>query len=215
VIVTVTPNPSLDRTLEVEALERGAVHRARRTLVQPGGKGINVSRALQANHVATRAIVPVGGPDGEQLLDALVERGLDVVAVPTAGDVRTNVTLVEPDGTVTKINAPGHRLSHAEVESLAKVTVTAIEGADWVAGCGSLPPGAPIDLYADLTSRAHAEGARVAIDTSGEPLVAALAARPDLVKPNLEELVEATSGSPLVSIATRAPSAWAREVRSA
>jgi 1-phosphofructokinase len=191
-IVTVTPNPSLDRTYEVEALDRGAVHRATRVRVQAGGKGINVARALSANGAATRAVLPVGGHEGEQLLDALRQDGLDVVAVPTGGVLRTNVTLVEPDGTVTKINAPGQPLDANEVDALAKATVAAIASADWVAGCGSLPPGVDEGVYAELTGRAHAAGARVAIDASGPAFLAALAAGPDLVKPNAEELAEAT-----------------------
>ncbi|MFA9430675.1 1-phosphofructokinase [Egicoccus sp. AB-alg2] len=191
-IVTLTPNPSLDRTLEVTELRRGAVLRATRVLVQPGGKGINVARALQANGVRTRAVVPLGGHEGDQLLDTLRAQGLDVVAVTTAGAVRTNVSVVEPDGVVTKINAPGHPLGRDEVAALTKATVAAIEGADWVAGCGSLPPGTADGFYAELTRSAHHAGARVAIDTSGPALRAALAAGPDLIKPNAEELAQVT-----------------------
>ena len=108
--VTVTPNPSLDRTLEVESLDRGEVVRAAADRSDPGGKGVNVSRALVANGFASRAVLPLGGADGELLASLLAGLGIEVVPVPIADAIRSNVTVVEPDGTVTKLNAPGPRL---------------------------------------------------------------------------------------------------------
>jgi 1-phosphofructokinase len=191
VIVTLTPNPSLDRTYEVSGLDRGAVLRASGVRVDPGGKGINVARALAANDVATRAVVPAGGHEGEHLLDTLAALAIPVIAVPTAGVVRTNISLVEPDGCVTKINAPGQPLSDAETSALVGAVVDAVADAAWVAGCGSLPPGTDPAFYADLVRRGHDAGARVAIDASGAAFTAALAAGPDLLKPNTDELAEA------------------------
>lgn len=191
-IVTLTPNPSLDRTLEVEALHRGEVLRATTVRVDAGGKGINVARALKANGHAVRAVVPVGGHEGDHLVDTLAGLAIDVVAVPLAAAVRTNVSLVEPDGTVTKINAPGPELSADVTAALIRATVAALDGAAWVAGCGSLPPGAPHDLYAQVAVAAHEAGTRVAIDTSGRALEAALPGRPDLIKPNADELAVLT-----------------------
>jgi len=93
---------------------------------------------------------------------------------------------------VIKINAPGPRLSTAEAAALTKAAAAALDSADWVAGCGSLPPGAPEDLYARLVEAGHAAGVRVAIDASGGPLAAAVEAGPDLIKPNVHELAELT-----------------------
>jgi 1-phosphofructokinase len=194
-IVTLTPNPSLDRTLEIDALRRGEIHRATSVRVDAGGKGINVARALRANGVEVRAVVPVGGHEGDQLVDTLAALGIEVVGVPIGAVVRTNISLVEPEGAVTKINAPGPQLSADETATLTKAAVEAFEGATWVAGCGSLPPGAPDDLYARLATAAHAIGARVAIDTSGPPLEFALAGQPDLIKPNVDELAALTGRS--------------------
>src|SRR5206468_3577833 len=126
VIVTLTLNPSLDRTVEIDELVRGAVLRATSARLDPGGKGVNVCRALLANGVPSRAVVAVGG--------------------------------------------------------------------------GSLPPGVPEDLYAQLVHAARAAGVKVAVDTSGPPLLAALRAGPDLVKPNREELAEAV-GFPVDTVA--------------
>ena len=203
-IVTLTPNPSVDRTIEVDALLRGAVLRARASRVDPGGKGVNVSRALAANGRKTCAVLPAGGSEGTQLAALLAPEDVPVVLVPVSGAIRANVSVVEPDGTVTKLNEPGPALSEAEVEAVTAATVAAAAGAEWVAVSGSLPPGAPADFYARLTERfgpagGRAKSTRVAVDSSGPPLVAALAAGPDLVKPNREELAEAT-GLPVTTL---------------
>ncbi|GAA2408955.1 1-phosphofructokinase [Actinomadura vinacea] len=199
-IVTVTLNPSLDRTIEVDVLTRGEMIRARSARLDPGGKGVNVSRALLAGHVTSTAVVTVGGPEGDQLRRLLAAEGLAVRAVPVAGRTRSNVTIAEPGGVVTKLNEPGGRLSDAELAEVAEAVAAESAAASWVAGCGSLPPGVPDGIYAELCRRVAAAGIRVAIDSSGPALLAALPARPDLVKPNREELAEAV-GRPVDRLA--------------
>jgi 1-phosphofructokinase len=191
VIVTLTANPSLDRTLEIPSLDRGQVIRATAERVHPGGKGVNVARALVANDVAARAVLLAGGRGGDQLLALLTGLGVEVVPVPIAETIRENVSVVEPDGTVTKLNALGPQLSPDEIARLIQVTVDASREADWVALCGTLPPGASDDLYATLVTELHLIGVRVAVDTSGPALIEAIAAGPDLIKPNGDELAEA------------------------
>jgi 1-phosphofructokinase len=191
VIVTLTPNPSLDLTFELRTLTRGAVLRADATRVEAGGKGVNVARALTANGHPSVAVLPLGGDEGTELSALLAAEGISVVTVPVAGGVRTNVSLEEPDGTVTKINSPGSSLAAAEVEALVVAAVRAARGADWLVCSGSLPPGVPDDLYARLVDLTRRVGAKVAIDSSGAALQEALAMRPDLVKPNRQELAEA------------------------
>ena len=195
-IVTVTPNPSLDRTLEVDALHRGEVVRAHAVRTDAGGKGVNVSRALVANGHPSRAVLPLGGPDGEVLASLLHGLGIEVAAVPIADAVRSNVTVVEPDGTVTKLNAPGPRLSEREVEALVTRAVEAAQGASWVVASGSLAPGMPPDLYARLAAAIEAVGAQFAVDSSGPALEAVLGVGPDVVKPNEDELSEVTGSAP-------------------
>lgn len=198
-IATLTLNPSLDRTLEVDTLVRGAVLRARSSRVEAGGKGVNVSRALAANSVDTLAIFPIGGAEGEQHLQLLSGTGIDLLPIPIAGSTRTNVSLVEPNGVVTKINAPGPFLEGNELDSLLKMTVEALRGIEWLAICGSLAAGVPPDLLLKLISEAHHAGVKVAVDTSGEPLAAALVGGPDIIKPNKDEL-SALTGSELLTI---------------
>ena len=198
-IVTVTPNPSVDRTLVVPELVRGEVNRADAGQMDPGGKGVNVSRALAANDVPTRAVLPLAGPDGTLMGTLLAEAGIDFVPVEVSGPTRSNISVVEPDGTLTKINAAGHPLSADEVDTLLATATDDLDGVTWVVGCGSLPPDTRPDFYAALIERARAKGALVAIDTSGKPFDACLEARPDLIKPNLEELAELV-GRPLDTI---------------
>ena len=199
-IVTLTLNPSLDRTLEVDRLERGAVLRATSFHIDPGGKGVNVTRALLANGIGSRAVIPCGGVEGDELVRLLAAEDVPAVAVSVADRTRSNVTLVEPGGTVTKINEPGAALTSAEFEAVAAAVLAVAGSADWVVMCGSLPPDVPVDVYAHLTSQFAAAGIRVAVDTSGPALLAAVAARPDLIKPNREELADAV-GSRLDSVA--------------
>jgi 1-phosphofructokinase len=196
-IVTLTPNPSVDRTVSITDLQRGEVHRATGTRIDPGGKGVNISRALTSHEARTLAVLPAGGVEGRLLAELLTEAGIEVNIVPIAGSIRSNLALVEPDGTTTKINEPGPVLSGSELEALlAGAQATLAEHPSWMVGSGSLPPGVDDDLYAELVRRCCAAGVRVAIDGSGPPLRHAVAAGPDLIKPNLEELEELV-GRPL------------------
>ncbi|MFR9755484.1 1-phosphofructokinase [Streptomyces sp. TR06-5] len=204
-ILTLTPNPSLDRTYELPerpgrpGLVRGAVLRAAEERVDPGGKGVNVSRALAAAGHRTVAVVPLGGAEGSALARLLERDGIEAAGVAVTGTTRVNVTLVEADGTLTKINAPGPELSPAEAEALLETVRSHAGDADWIACCGSLPRGLPAPWYAELVARTHRAGARIALDASGAALTAALAERPDVVKPNTEELAEAV-GRPLATV---------------
>ncbi|MCQ8772991.1 1-phosphofructokinase [Streptomyces telluris] len=191
-ILTVTPNPSLDRTYEIPSLERGAVLRAAGDRVDPGGKGVNVSRAVAAAGRRTVAVLPLGGAEGALLERLLGAYGIEVAGVPVQGSTRVNVALAEPDGTLTKVNAAGPELTAGEAESLLSVVRSRSAGADWIACCGSLPRGLAPEWYGRLVARAHGAGARIALDTSGPSLTAALRERPDVVKPNAEELAQAT-----------------------
>lgn len=198
-IVTLTPNPSLDRTLEIDKLVRGSVLRSQGVRVEAGGKGVNVSRALLVNGHPTVAVLPVGGPEGDHHLVLLGRSDLEVRPVCISGSTRTNITLVEPNGVVTKINAPGPRLDAEEISALVKTALESAQGASWLAACGSLPSGAPTDVLVGLIMEARSSGIRVAVDSSGEPLAAAIVAGPDVIKPNKDEL-SALTGTALETV---------------
>jgi len=193
-IVTLTPNPSLDRALDVDRLEVGEVNRAHAVHVDAGGKGINVSRALVRQGVPSVAVLPVGGTDGARLVALLGEHGVPADPVPVRGDTRSNVTLVETSGATTKINAPGDPFSADEVEALlaaVEVHLAAVPAPAAVVGAGSLPAGVGDDLYVRLAAIANRHHVSVVLDSSGPPLLAAVQAGGlDLIKPNDLELAE-------------------------
>ena len=196
-IVTLTPNPSIDRTVTLTgALARGAVLRAESVTAQAGGKGVNISRAAVAASIPTIAVLPAQKDD--PFVVELLRDGIDCRPETPAGDVRVNLTLTEPDGTTTKVNTPGAVVGLRDLDRLATAVTQRARQASWVVLAGSLPPGAPDGWYADLVVALRDTGAKVAVDTSGAPL-AALAARlgehaPALMKPNGEELASLTSG---------------------
>lgn len=190
-IVTCTPNPSLDRTVEVDRLLHGQVQRLTASRVHPGGKGVNVARVLHRNGYPAHAVVPIGGPEGDHFAMLLEAVGVPMTTVRIDTPIRANVTVAEADGTTTKLNAEGARLTSDARERLLSVTVELAEsGGGWIAGCGSLPPGAGDDFYADLVERGRRAGCQVAIDTSGPALARAVEAGPSLIKPNYHELSE-------------------------
>ena len=204
-ILTLTPNPSLDRTVSLPGpLQRGAVQRLTGVVMEPGGKGVNVARVLSNAGRAATAVLPAAENDPIlTALGALELPGLTVRSVPVAGPARINTAVTEPDGTTTKLNELGAGLNEEEIDAveqalLETLTLTGVSAeADthhWAVLSGSLPPGAPARWYARLVGllREAAPGLRIAVDTSDEPL-AALAAElpgsaPDLIKPNGEEL---------------------------
>ena len=204
-ILTLTPNPSLDRTVSLPGpLQRGAVQRLTGVVMEPGGKGVNVARVLSNAGRAATTVLPAAENDPIlTALGALELPGLTVRSVPVAGPARINTAVTEPDGTTTKLNELGAGLSEEEIDAveqalLETLTLTGVSAeADtyhWAVLSGSLPPGAPARWYARLVGllREAAPGLRIAVDTSDEPL-AALAAElpgsaPDLIKPNGEEL---------------------------
>jgi 1-phosphofructokinase len=189
-VVTVTLNPSLDRTLRVAALVRGEVLRADSARQDPGGKGVNVTRFLVALGTGSVAVLPAGGAPGRELVDLLQGAGIPHRAIPVNGATRQNTAVVEPDGTTTKLNEPGPELSGADVEALLGAVAELACRGGWVVVAGSLPPGLDTSVLGRLAQVARAAGARMALDTSGSALADGLTTGPDLVKPNGHELGE-------------------------
>ncbi|NMB45769.1 MAG: 1-phosphofructokinase [Firmicutes bacterium] len=190
-IATVTLNPCIDRTLELDHLVVGGLNRVKNKLEQPSGKGINVSRALSRWGQPTEALTMVGGNSGHWLVKRLEELDISVDWVEVQDDTRTNLKVwAVLDKCVTEINEPGPMVTEEELQELqAKVSSKASEW-DWVVISGSVPPGTPQDFYAGLIETAKSKGARVALDASGIGLRAGLEAGPDLIKPNETEAAQ-------------------------
>lgn len=190
-ITTLTPNPSFDRTLRVDALERGDVHRASLVRVECAGKGVNVARALAVNEHPARAVFPANDNDFAVFDAALAATGVMSHAVRIRGSIRSNITVVEPDGTTTKINEPGPELDAAEAAELMRAAATS-SSADWLIASGSLAPRTPADFYAQLAASLPDAAQRLVVDSSGEPLELLVGTPCAVVKPNLSELVHVT-----------------------
>lgn len=193
-IVTLTANPSLDRTILLESsLEPGAVQTALSQREDAGGKGINVARVVAAAGVETSAVLPLAHDDP---FDAVLRlTGIAARRVAVAGRARANVTITDPTGTTTKLNLPGATLTAVEASAVIDAVVEATAGARWLALAGSLPPGVGDDFYVQViraVRAAHGGSApRIAVDTSGPALSEVVEhATPDLIKPNDEELAE-------------------------
>jgi 1-phosphofructokinase len=198
-IVTVTPNPSIDRTVTLSVpLTRGAVHRVSSVTSEPGGKGVNVARALTLAGLDAVAVLPA--PANDPLVAALTAAAVPFRCVPADGAVRTNLAITEHDGTTTKLNEPGAALDAATLDALTRSVAASAKSAAWVVLSGSLPPDVPDHWYADVVALLEPYPCRVAIDTSDGPLAALVAsfdrAAPDLIKPNAEELASVLGYSP-------------------
>ena len=195
-IVTVTPNPAIDRTLHLGTLQRGAVHRALSESVEPSGKGVNVSIVLHRAGIPTLAVLPTGGASGAHLSSMLDAAGVRHLDVAVAGGVRSNTSVIEADGTTTKINEQGPTLTGTEVRDLVRAATSSSAAGEWVAWCGSLPRGFAPGVLSDAIAVARRAGAQVALDTSGSALSSALTQPadhlPHVIKPNGEELAELT-----------------------
>ncbi|MER6564988.1 1-phosphofructokinase family hexose kinase [Streptomyces sp. NPDC001093] len=193
-ILTVTLNTALDLTYRVRSLRPHASHRVSEVIERPGGKGVNVARVLAALGHEVTVTGFAGGGTGRGVRERLADvPGLTDALVPVAGATRRTIAVVdELSGDTTQLNEPGPLIAPAEWGAFLDRYEELLAGASAVALCGSLPPGVPVGAYANLVRAARAAGVPVLLDTSGEPLRRAVAARPDLIKPNADELAELT-----------------------
>ncbi|NQX11079.1 1-phosphofructokinase family hexose kinase [Microbacteriaceae bacterium VKM Ac-2855] len=192
-IITVTANPSIDVTLTTSGFAVGEVNRAHTVRRDPAGKGVNVARALALNGVAATALFPADAATGSDLIAMLQTQSVSAASAAITQPIRTNITVVDDaSGRTTKINEPGPIVSVAEAKTFTDlVSDHVVAGPTWLVACGSIPPGLGDDFYASLGRLATHFGVPLAVDTSGAPLSAIIAAgTASLVKPNLEELEE-------------------------
>jgi 1-phosphofructokinase family hexose kinase len=187
-VYTVTLNPGLDRTLTVPALVENTVLRATGSRLDWGGKGFNVTRGLHALGVTSVALGFIGGFTGQMLAAGLADLGIVTDFIQIAGETRTNTVIAEAgSGRYFKVNEAGPAVDAMALDLLrARVEAYATPGTLW-AFCGSLPPGAPASIYADLIALVRGRGAVAYLDAGGEALRLGCAACPSLVKPNAEE----------------------------
>lgn len=196
-IVAVTPNPALDLTHEVDALLPGEVHTVTRVVARGGGKGVNVAAVVAAMGETVLAMGFAGGAVGGEVARDLDERGVPRRFTTIDGETRRSVAVVDArDHSATVLNELGPQVTAGDWARLAAAVAAAADTArgSVVVVSGSLPPGTPEGAVAALV-RALPASARCILDIRGPQLVAALHARPELVKPNLSELRATFGGS--------------------
>ncbi|MCS0600466.1 1-phosphofructokinase family hexose kinase [Streptomyces sp. LP11] len=193
-ILTVTLNTALDLTYRVRSLRPDTSHRVTDVLERPGGKGVNVARVLAALGHEVTVTGLAGGATGDLVRAHLARTPrLTDALTPITGPTRRTIAVVsELSGDTTQLNEPGPQVSPSEWAAFLARYDELLPGASAVALCGSLPPGVPVGAYAGLVRAARTAGVPVLLDTSGEPLRRGVAARPDIIKPNADELAELT-----------------------
>lgn len=192
-IVTVTLNAALDTTYRLDELRPGGTNRVASVAQRAGGKGVNTARVLAARGRSVLVTGLVGGPSGQSLRDDLDTSGLPHRLTPVQGATRRTVAVVDDSGEVTGLWEPGPEITAAEWRRFAEHDFpSALAEAEVVVVSGSLPPGVPVDAYALLLRRAAQLGVPAVLDADGDALLAGLAGRPALVKPNAEEARRAT-----------------------
>ena len=189
-IVTVTMNPAIDKTVEITSLVRGGLNRIKHVELDAGGKGINVSKTVCELGGKTIATGFLGGNSGKVIESVLSEREITCDFVWVAGETRTNTKVFEENGDVTELNEPGVVPSEAQLEELMqKLDGYAGEETLFVLA-GSVPGSVDKGIYGEIIKRVHAKGAKVLLDADGELFKKALSAGPDIIKPNRVELEE-------------------------
>jgi 1-phosphofructokinase family hexose kinase len=189
-LVCISANPAIDRRLRLKSISVGSVNRALSAQPFPGGKAAHVAMVAQSLGLEVMWVGFLGGAAGEECESGLSALGVPLTIVRTRTETRANLEIISSDGIVTEILEPGGAVTEGEVERLLAACrdIFAESGArTQVALSGSLPPGAPADLYAQLIRMAHLYSCRALLDTSGEALRLGLQAEPDLVKPNRDE----------------------------
>ena len=187
-IVTVTMNAAIDRTLTVPNFQRGQRHRASAGLTLAGGKGINIARALKRLGVPVVATGLAGGRTGTRIVEELTAEAILNDFVRIDDESRTSTAIVDPTGgSYTEVNEWGPHVSAEELEMLLEKLVYLSQGADYVVFSGSLPRGIDDGFYAEAVRELNRRGAQTVLDSEGEPLRLGVQAEPLLVSPNERE----------------------------
>jgi 1-phosphofructokinase family hexose kinase len=191
-ILTVTLNAAIDRTVTVPNFRLGHRHRAVERQTMAGGKGVNVARALKAVGRPVIATGLAGGPTGTRVLEQLADESILNDFTRISDESRTNLAVIDPTtGEQTEINERGPSVNPEEVDRFAEKLLYLAQGASFCVLAGSVPPGLDPEVYARLVGELHRLGVPVLLDCDGEPMRAGLRAGPAVVAPNVAEAEEA------------------------
>lgn len=187
-IVTVTMNPAIDKTVDIDSLIPGGLNRIKRVEYDAGGKGINVSKTIRELGGSSVATGFLGGNGGKTIASVLKEKGIDSDFVWVKGETRTNTKVFEENGDLTELNEPGPVITEENMICLMeKLESYAKEDTLFVLS-GSIPAGVKKEIYGDIIRMIHEKGSKVLLDADGELFRKGLTAAPDIIKPNRVEL---------------------------
>ncbi|MDR2860873.1 MAG: 1-phosphofructokinase [Elusimicrobiota bacterium] len=189
-IITVTLNPALDKTAEIELLKIGQLNRLTNVLTDAGGKGINVSKMIASLGGKSVAAGFIGGKTGEEIIAKINELNIETDFISINGNTRTNLKVIDSGSRLTELNEQGPLISKDDILRLTDKMASLAKDGNIFVFAGSLPKGIEPDIYARLIKAVHKNGAIAFLDADGEAFKAALGEKPDFIKPNLHELKE-------------------------
>jgi 1-phosphofructokinase family hexose kinase len=186
-IVTLTINPAIDRTVAVDKLvfEDRAYILGRSEAA--GGRGVNASMMIHSFGGKTVALLSSGGATGNRMEQSLAASGLPFEVVRVGSETRTNLTISDKQGLTIKLNEQGAPLEEKELAELRRLVEARLAKAHWLMICGSIPPGVSPHFYCEMIQMAKSRGVKTLLDTDGEALHHALEAKPTIVSPNQHE----------------------------
>ena len=188
-VVTVTLNPAIDQTLSIPGFAAGQVNRVVESRLHAGGKGVNVACVLADLGIDVAATGFLGSANPEIFEQTFRRKEIVDLFIRIEGATRTGIKIVDPSTQeTTDVNFPGLTPKPSDVAELFDRISALAEPGRWFVLSGSVPAGMPEDVYASLIDPVHRKGGQVLLDTSGSPLRQALESRPDVMKPNADEL---------------------------
>lgn len=188
-VITVTLNPALDKTVTIEGLEVGGLNRVDDIRVDAGGKGINVAKVLKGFNENVTAVGFMGGHNGKLILEGLERAGIEHSFTETSAETRMNLKVVDSTVQVTtEINERGGAVSEQERAQFQQTLEDHLDKASILVLGGSIPPGIEHDEYASLIKTAKSKGVKTILDADGDALRYGLVACPYVIKPNIHEL---------------------------
>lgn len=187
-IITVTMNPAIDKTIDIDTLERGGLNRITHVELDAGGKGINVSKTIHALGGSSIVTGFIAGNSGRVIQNVIDELGIKSDFIEVPGETRTNTKVFEKTGELTELNEPGPTLREEDINALLKKLETYANEDTLFVLAGSIPRGVDTDIYFKIIEIVHKKGAKVLLDADGASFTKALAANPDMIKPNRVEL---------------------------
>lgn len=189
-IYTLTCNPSVDTTAYVDHVIPGSLHRLQQVIVSAGGKGINVSRNLNAIQVSSVVWGILAGKNGEYIKEVLEKEQIDMDCLWIEGETRRNLKIMDHQGKLTEFNEAGPTVRLPILEPYITHILSCIHKDDVIVLSGSIPPSLPKSLYHDLMIKIKEKDAKVILDADGELFAHGVCAGPDVIKPNRHELCQ-------------------------